>query len=456
MHRNVAILVIDSVRKDFFDSWAKRIRKKSEISVEQAYAPSSWSTPSHASMFTGELPSDHGIHTYHRSFNNISSESLFHTQLPHQSVGVSANTFAGSAYDFDQFFDSFLDVNPTRRFPKGIDPVEFSESPLQYISASLHEPNTFASILNGFTGFSHRYWKKIPIAKLVDDTGKAVRRIATTELDKASEPWFFFANFMDAHIPLQHFRGLEKALHDADPSWCSDRYDVWELMTGDYPKYWQTRESIYSSYISYIDKLISGFIDDIQQTTENPTTVIITADHGENHGEQSADGMANHKSSLSEQLLHVPLEIVNPPDNGFPVEGICTLLDLPQLATSIANSEWFNIERETIPAELIGMSAGPEPPNELDREYFTRGIRAAYKEDMKIVWDSLGTTRKYTLDKSTPSEQILVDDEIEIPQWAMDLFSTDIETVVSEARSASADHTVSKAVSTRLEELGYK
>lgn len=454
MRRNVALLVLDSVRKDFFDVYARRLRGMAGVSVEGARAPSSWSTPSHASMFVGDLPSEHGVHTYHRSFDETPAEAVFHTGLPHESVGVSANVYAGPAYGFDDYFDAFVDVQPNRRYPAGATPAEF-DSAGAFVRRALRGPNRTASVLNGLTGVLHERWRDLPGPKLVDDTGAAVARVAASRLDDASEPWLLFANFMDAHIPLQHFRGLNGSLHGVDPSWSSDEYDVWELMEGDHPDYWNTRERVYAAYVDYLDRVVADFVETVREATDRPTTVVVTADHGENHGEASADGMANHKSSLSEQLLHVPLEVIDPPEAAAPVEGRCSLLDLPALLTAVARDEWAEIGRDVVPAELLGMSAGPEPPADFDRDYYERGIRAAYRGDVKVVWDSLGGAREYAVG-STPSDQTLVADDVDVPEWATDAFPTDLDRAVADARSNSAtDDEVSDAVAARLDELGY-
>lgn len=457
--RNVAIIVLDSVRKDFFDAWADRIQEMADVSVDRAYAPSSWSTPSHASMFTGDLPSEHGIHTYHRSFADLPDEAVFLTDLDsHAMVGVSANSFAGGPYGFDRFFDSFEDVTPSRRFPGGLDPEEYGEGAyLQFLQEAVSKPNRARSVLNGIASLFHYKWEELPTRKLVDDGGKAVSRVVASDTGAASEPWLLFTNFMDGHIPLQHFRGLKHSIHGADFSWSSDQYDVWELMAGEYPEYWEVRERVYSAYVEYLDRIVADLIETLREQTERETTVIVTADHGENHGEESANGMANHKSSLSEQLLHVPLEIVNPPAGVLSLEEPISLLDLPELGASMATETGCDLSRDVIPAEVMGMSAGPEPPDDVDREFYTRAIRAAYDGETKIVWDSLGNCEQYRIDESVPSNQTFVEDEIAIPEWAREQFSAGIEDAVSEARSRrSSGEEVSAAVESRLEELGYK
>ena len=462
MPRNIAILVLDSVRKDLFDRRASRIQSMSEASFEHAYAPSSWSTPSHASMFTGELPSDHGVHTYQRSFEHIQS-SLFTTELSHETLGVSANIFAGSSCGFDRSFDRFNDVNSAWRYPEGLDPQEFGVGSgsyadyAQFVLAALASTGLFDSLRNGIAGFLHTRWKQLPGPKLVDDSGRGVCRIAERTLSSAEEPWFLFANMMDAHIPLQHFVGLEKDIHLADWSWCSDEHDVWELIEGKYPEYWSIRESVYEAYIEYLDRIVAHFIGQMMTSTSNPTTVLITADHGENHGEQSAMGMTNHKSSLSEQLLHVPLEIINPPCDTPETPDRFTLLDLPELVRTLINDKWIVPSREVIPAEVMGMSAGPEPPEDADVAHYTRTIRAAYQGDTKFVWDSLGGVKRYEVDPSIPSNQTLIERGVSLPDWAKQPFSVEI----NEARRAAQvtgnrERNISDAVESRLERLGYR
>jgi hypothetical protein len=198
------------------------------------------------------------------------------------------------------------------------------------------------------------------------------------------------------------------------------------------------------------------FIKQITQLSSYPVTAIVTADHGENHGEESAKGMANHKSSLSDQVLHVPLEIVNPPKHATHVSSRFTLLDLPDMVTALLNGGWEAPVRDVVPAELIGRSAGPYPEN-LDQEYYERTIRAAYKHRTKIIWDSLGNCERYEIDSSVPSEQKLSAERIRVPNWAKEQFPNGINEAHSIARSGHDDgQKISRSAETRLNRLGYK
>ena len=68
MKPHIIIILIDTLRKDAFDKWLKEYNGKYKSIVENSFifenarSPSSWTLPSHMSLFTGLYPSEHGIH----------------------------------------------------------------------------------------------------------------------------------------------------------------------------------------------------------------------------------------------------------------------------------------------------------------------------------------------------------------------------------------------------------
>ncbi|MFC7114632.1 glycosyltransferase [Natronoarchaeum sp. GCM10025703] len=119
MTRNVALIILDTVRKDYFDKHAPRLTALSDVSFSECRAASSWSTPSHASIMTGELPSQHGVHTHNKSFTTIDPNTAFTAELSHHTACISANAFASTEFGFDQFFDDFISVSTDKYFPDG-------------------------------------------------------------------------------------------------------------------------------------------------------------------------------------------------------------------------------------------------------------------------------------------------------------------------------------------------
>jgi arylsulfatase A-like enzyme len=464
MVNNLIFIVLDSVRQDFYDKFAHRIQKQADVSFAHAHAPSGWSTPSHASMFTGKLPYQHGIHTYSQSFKSLSTDQVFTTDLPHTTLGVTANVYAGTPYGFNRFFDTLIDIDPIRRFPDGLDPREIQHDGfsagkyLRAVGHSFRHEHPIDSLRNEGIFFLEMLGSLLPIPKPLDDSGNAVVRNARQLIDQTEEPWFMFINMMDAHIPLQPFYGLKHSLHNANYNWNSGQYDVWELFQKnrqEITEYWNTRESLYGAYIDYIDQIVADFANDVMEfASKTETTVVITADHGENHAEPAANGLANHKSSLAEPLLHVPLTVLNAPAGASAPDKLVSLTDLPTLLTALAHGDWEDIGNRTITAEVMGLSDGPDPPDDM-RGQFNRAIRTAIRGNTKITWDSLGDVREYKVDRSQPNWQMEIDPPATLPDWATEQFDVPLEGALAKAQSMATTHEVSDAVNSRLQDLGY-
>jgi predicted AlkP superfamily pyrophosphatase or phosphodiesterase len=77
MPRNVILLVLDTVRKDYFDEYASQIQSLSDVSFSQCRTASSCSVPSHASILTGELPHEHGQHSTNVDYTQILQRTRF-------------------------------------------------------------------------------------------------------------------------------------------------------------------------------------------------------------------------------------------------------------------------------------------------------------------------------------------------------------------------------------------
>jgi len=98
-----------------------------------------------------------------------------------------------------------------------------------------------------------------------------------------------------------------------------------------------TRREFYAASVDYLDRLVSSLIEDIRESSDRPVTFIITSDHGENNGFPHEDYLIDHKSSLSESLLHVPLEIIiDAPEDVEFKQRFVSHLSLPDLVTALA------------------------------------------------------------------------------------------------------------------------
>jgi len=462
--RNIVLICLDSVRKDYFDEASTAVPGLADVSFERCRAASSWSAPSYASMVSGRLPHQHGVHTHSRSFESLSIEDTVIADLgDYRSVGISANVYAGPEFGFDRYFDRFVEVASHLRFPDGEDPRRFLDERSGNILtdqatfglAVLRSNHPLKSVANGLAGLIQKTSLAGTMPRMFDDGAKPAMRILEKELG-CDEPTFAFVSLMEGHIPFEPALHLDSEMYDCPAGWSSDERGVWDLcMSEGYDdQYWTWRNQLYRATIGYLDRAIGEMIETVTEITDRETTVIVTGDHGDNLGTEADEGLANHKSSLSESLLHVPFYVVNPPKGYNSVEKeYFSHLQLRELITGMAENRTPDVFRDTVPAEVVGMSAGPEPPS--DREYWDRTLRCAYRGNRKEVWDSLGAVETFALDKQRSCWQDLISSDGDIPDWATELFDVDIDTYKNRAEESAEDIEVDESTKDRLEELGY-
>lgn len=465
MDRNIVVLCLDSVRKDYFDEHADRILDLASVSLDEMRAASSWSTPSHASMFTGELPSEHGYHRHNNDFANLSANETFLADIPHETTGISANVFAGPEYGFDTIFDNFTVVSTGKRYSEGLDPNRFVldhdgdtlSTMASYFGAALRSEHPVESLANGFSAAVNVATRDAPLPKLLDDGASTVTREVIRTLEEQEGPSFIFTNFADAHVPLRPIWGFDRSLFDAPLDWSTDVEDVWAVMenSGSYETFLRHHRDLYAAAIDYLDRQIAALVRNIRTEVENPTTIIVTADHGENLGEPENNGLIGHKSSLSEALLHVPCYLIDPPDGiEMTGDGYTSLRDIGTLVRAFDEEEDVDIGHEHVYSEVVGMSPGPDP--DTDEAYWDRMLRAAYGEDEKYVWDSSGSCQCYTVDIDRPCWQELVTEGVDLPKWTQEPFPEDIQSYKRSAKRETHKREVDDHTEQRLADLGYR
>ncbi|WP_423746935.1 sulfatase-like hydrolase/transferase (plasmid) [Haladaptatus sp. SPP-AMP-3] len=459
-NRNIILLTLDAVRKDIFDEWSTRIQKYSDLSYQQARAASSWSVPSHASMFSGKLPSEHGIHTYNRDMSSIPNR--IQTNLPndYHSICISSNIYASSAYGFDELFDQYIEAPRYQPYPDGLNATTyFHESDgsgldlyLSFLRDAFSHDHSVKSLVNG--GFSLAKAASIgrPIPDPVDDGAKLITRELTQLLKTSEKPVFAFANMMEAHAPMSHFHGMERC-DNVPLSWSSSNIDYWDYVYNrdSHSEDIHNYRNLYKSSVAYLDKIVGDFIQDIKDI-DGDTTIIITSDHGENLGYDCEENNWEHKSSLSEALLHVPFEVVNAPDNGNE-SAFISHLDLPEYIGAIADDRVAAIERKVVPAEIMGMSAGPEPPS--DAEKWDLARRCLYVEGEKYEWSENGRCQLINLDARQPSWQSITNRDVSVPKEKEEIFEENIQSAAKMAAQDSGEINVDDATAARLADLGY-
>lgn len=466
MKRNVILVCLDSVRSDSFNEHAAEITKWSDLSITQCRAASSWSPSSHGSLLTGQLPSVHGVNSNEFDYGVIDFQETFLSELKEfETIGVSANTHASSVFNFDLFFDRFDDIVGGSLFPSGINVKAESQSiessGLAFFGTlllrCLKHPHPVRSIGNTLATKAENFFDGKPVPGFLDNGASSVVYRTMNHVWDATEPLFVFTNFMEAHEPYRTKRFYEET--GVPDAWNSAEIDKWDINTGsvDAPEYIERYRTLYSQSIRYLDRVVSDLIDELKTQTDKETTIIITADHGQNLGFEYEDGLIGHKASLSEGLLHVPCEIVNPPDTlDIDDERLHSHLDMGSLITAIAHETVFEPDtpEECLPAEVLGIGTERDNVPEDEREYWDRAIRCIYSKEEKIQWDSLGDVTKYRISRDAPSWQRTIGGDVDIPPCASEVFVDGINDLEQKDDVQLGDK-VNDDVHDRLEDLGY-
>jgi arylsulfatase A-like enzyme len=471
MKRNVVLICLDTVRKDYFDRFATRLAAEADVSYEQCRAASAWSSPSHASMLTGTLPHEHGIHTHNRDFATLSRGDTVVGDLArdgYTALGVSANLFAGPRYGFDTLFDRFVGVDPKVVFQDAWDPLGVEGTGLRrgvnYVRAAHGRGQLGKYTVNVAAYQANRLLGRLPVS-VHDKGGTTVSREALRQVRETEGPFVQFVNFMDAHQPHYPFRGIDGSLHSVPRGWSSadDFYRVkWEVnregRVEENREFLDRFEQLYGASVEYLDRLVVEFIESVRDETDGNTTFVVTADHGENLAGEADGYLFEHTSSLSEGLLHVPCVVVDAPDEQrTTVTGLFSHLQLRELLVGLARGEFPDVTRERIAAEVVGLSPGTVDLTPEEESYFDRLIRAAYEGEAKYVWDSLGNTVAYRLDPNRPSWEERGGEGVSPPAWTTHYFADDAADAKARAQDVARGEreTVDSFAEARLRDLGY-
>ncbi|MFC7227999.1 sulfatase-like hydrolase/transferase [Salinirubellus salinus] len=469
MNRNVVVVCLDTVRKDYFDRHASSLSLMSNVSFEQCRAASSWSVPSHASILTGELPHKHDVHTYSPNFSQLAFENTFLADLSdHRLIGVSANSYASQLFSFNKFFDDFSFISSSSRFPDALSPSEFfHDSPDQtsnvaYLRQALSHQKPVRSIINGISRKVSNIFAKTPVPKPYDDGCSAVLRETTTRIQDGEEPFFAFVNLMDAHGPLQTIRQYDQTLLNVPNTFDSRDLDVLSINMNEE---WSEHETefgyykdLYAAAIDYLDRRVSEFVTQIRDMTERETTVLITSDHGEQLGNENPNRRFGHITpDLTEELLHVPLEVINPPEDGaIKSNELFSHLHLGELITSWALGRDFEPDSRPVGAEVVGIGVSNIPYDHEQFEHWDRTVRCVYADDgSKYVWDSNGNTDCSLVNGSPANMETKTPCQGRPEACNRPPFLIPIEEFAKSARSESQTVDIDERARARLADLGY-
>lgn len=303
------------------------------VKFDLAFATSSWTLPSHASLFTGRWPHEVGV--------NWKSPVR-------EGVPTLAGSLAKHGYDTAGFVANLdycsRETGLARGFAHYEDfPLSIVDTFTRYIALGRRiDASSWQASVDGWVEARTGRWHDlIPQSREHTKDADAINGAFLGWLANRTatrRPFFAFLNYNDAHSPyevpdrstpgfglrpstsaqrqtLQNFTGLDKTMLSTD--------DVHMAI------------DVYDDSIAYLDRRLGSLLEELGRkgVLEN-TLIIVTSDHGEHLGDHR---LFFHGCSLYRQLVHVPLVIAGRkriPEGRTVAESV-GLCDLPSTVIDV-------------------------------------------------------------------------------------------------------------------------
>lgn len=378
---NVVLLILDTVRAKSLSlygtpqettpslqKWASR-----GVVFDAAYSTTSWTLPSHASMFTGQYPSL-------VSADRVSPLDTVRPTLAeafrdrgYATAGFVANIdMAGYHTGLARGFGHYQDTQRTLQQMMVTTTLLQTESGVRAVAGMTRSQGLWRTLRATIGSFSLNPAWGLP--QFDDKSAEQVTSAFWSWLPAAQgRPFFAFLNFFDAHDPYR------------PPMRYRTMFD---------PK--ANAIARYMGAIRYIDDTIDEFLRELERRgLLGNTIVIVSSDHGELFGEH---GLSDHGNALYRPQLHVPLVVLNAPGAaaGTRVRRIVSLRDLPLTILDLASiPNALGIGGTSLRPLLAGGDSLPQAsPVIAELSRGVRNISHATPFDLKaLIADSLHVIR---------------------------------------------------------------
>jgi arylsulfatase A-like enzyme len=297
---NVLLITLDTLRADHvsaygysrtttpnLDALARR-----GILFEHAFANSSWTLPSHASLFTGRYPHEHG------------ADWLSPMQA---GIPTLAEAFAAKGYLTAAFAANTSYVSPEWGLGRGFGRFEvYGGSWADRAVRTAYGRRLALNVLPRL-GFFDIVGRKR--ARQVND-----QFLTWLDGERVDRPFFAFLNYLDVHDPYlteaEHHRRFSP--HPARGVLINFQFQPHAFRRKPTLTHAEIQAEIdaYDGCLTYLDAQIGALVTQLaDRGLDSNTLIVITSDHGESFGNHDLFG---HGNSLYLETLRVPLLVIWP------------------------------------------------------------------------------------------------------------------------------------------------
>ena len=337
----------------------------------RAYGTSSWTLPSHASVYTGLYPVTHGAH-YPPGARSGGLPGSLDPGLP-----TLAAIFRERGYRTAAIAANRLAVSPEFGLDRGFEHVDHSlRADTRPIPVNLLRAAGRLLRRNGLTRFTrlHRDAREITDAAL------------TWTRRHRREPFFLFVNYMDPHTPY----APPRPLHGDPGSETLFRRLRW--LWSATKKSGPSAVRNYDAEIRYMDDHLERFLDGLEhQGILDRAILVIFSDHGESHGEL---GQWGHGKEVHEAVLRVLLAIHTPEEAHTGLDStFVNLADVPRLIAALDGKERA--------AAVLGLRRGPWVAGEKFLTHHESGRDRRFDHPTRLIAARLGRFKLVSADGDT-------------------------------------------------------
>lgn len=322
---NVILLIFDTLRSDYLSCYNSSIETPSfgaaaddGIVFESAFSVAPGTPISHASLYTGLYPGEHGVTGQYLSLpESVPVVAEWLQDVGYDTFGIAGPSKMGSEWGFDRGFEELFepyydlpDHTSWRNISKSIVDGRFRRYFIRQITKGGHERTRFKFQLLEETIESEldRPFFALCNFTTVHAPYDPPRPYKTQTTPTYSRPYWFLLEFLlDDHgtvsnpnIRLDRVMNIQTAdgvgRYLADPQYLND--DEVELL-----------RSWYAATVRYLDDELRTFLDYYRRELRDDTILVLTADHGEQLGEH---GLWEHSHYFYDETLKIPLIIIGP------------------------------------------------------------------------------------------------------------------------------------------------
>lgn len=403
---NVLLLVIDTARAENLSLYhhARPTTPALEelagrgVTFDRAIAPSSWTLPSHASMFTG--------HWAHELSANWSTP--LDATYPTIAERLSEHGYATGG------FVANLDyASPPMGLARGFQ--HYDSYSLQVgeiaLATAFGRHLSVSARLRNVTGYQDLLGRKTAaylnerVLRWIDGAG-------------GDRPFFAFVNYFDVHQPVLPPEPYATRFTPAG----GRRFDL--LVRTTRSAWFPARLELpadeiaaeiagYDGALSYVDDEIARLVGALEaRGLGDDTLIVITSDHGEQFAEH---GTFDHGNSLYQEEVHVPLVILPPAGLERPVR-VADSVSLRDLPATVLDLTGLAPRAAAFPGRSLSRFWSPGAPD--DREDVLSWvevpdgpvIHALFEGPYKYVWATDGSEALFDLESDPDERRSLIDE----------------------------------------------